>query len=130
MVDEAEVRALLNTIIDPCSVVAGTAAGIEELGLVRQLEIAEESQGTIIRVTIGVTEPGCLMGLPFANEAQQRLQKLPGVASVEVSLDQALDWTPQDMSAEYQARLTATRAGRRAAFISLTRREARNDLAK
>ena len=33
--DEATVRARLNEVLDPCSVVAGAPAGIEEMGLVR-----------------------------------------------------------------------------------------------
>src|SRR5262249_12477935 len=67
---------------------------------------------------------GCLMGVPFANEAQKRLLALPSVACVEVTLDHALDWKPEDMSAEYQARLAAYRSARRVALgIRLTRRE-------
>jgi metal-sulfur cluster biosynthetic enzyme len=124
MIDESSVRAVLNTVVDPCSVVAGVAAGIDEMGLVRHLEVLEGPDGAIIRVTIGVTEPGCLMGVPFAKEAQKRLQALPGVTSVEVTLDHALDWTPEDMSPEYQARLGAFRAARRAALgIRLMRRD-------
>lgn len=113
MIDEAFVRAELNKIVDPCSAVAGAAAGINEMGLVRHLELVEGSQGTIIRVVIGVTEPGCLMGIPFANEAQKRLQALSGVENVEVTLDRAFSWTPQDMASEYQARLAAFRSKRR-----------------
>ena len=124
MIDEASVRAVLNTIVDPCSVVAGVAAGIDEMGLVRYLEVLEGPKGATIRVTIGVTEPGCLMGVPFANEAQKRLQALPGVACVEVTLDRAFDWMPEDMAPEYQARLAAYRSARRAALgISFARRE-------
>jgi len=64
------------------------------------------------------------MGVPFANEAQRRLQALPGVACVEVTLDRALDWMPEDMAPEYQARLAAYRSARRAALgISFARRE-------
>ncbi len=130
MIDEASVRAVLNTIVDPCSVVAGVAAGIDEMGLVRHLEMCEGPQGTTVRVVIGVTEPGCLMGVPFANETQKRLRALPGVASVEVTLDHAHDWMPEDMSREYQDRLAASRSSRRAALgIRLTRRGAEDDTA-
>ena len=130
MIDEASVRAVLNTIVDACSVVAGVAAGIDEMGLVRHLEMYEGPQGATIRVVIGVTEPGCLMGVPFANETRKRLLALPGVASVEVTLDHALNWMLDDMSPEYQARLVASRHGRRASLgIRLTRREAGDDTA-
>ena len=58
---------------------------------------------------IGVTEPGCLMGAAFVNDARQRLWELPGVAEVHVSMDHAFDWTPADMSPAYQARLEQLR---------------------
>ena len=115
MIDEARVWTTLNTIVDPCSRAAGAPAGIAEMGLVRQLEVHQSPGGASIRVVIGVTEPGCLMGAAFVNDARQRLRELPGVAEVHVSMDHAFDWTPADMSPAYQARLEQLRQRRRAA---------------
>ena len=115
MIDEARVWTTLNTIVDPCSRAAGAPAGIAEMGLVRQLEVHQSPGGASIRVVIGVTEPGCLMGAAFVNDARQRLRELPGVAEVQVSMDHAFDWTPEDMSPAYQARLEQLRQRRRAA---------------
>ena len=116
MIDEARVWTTLNTIVDPCSRTAGAPAGIAEMGLVRQLEVHHSPGGASIRVVIGVTEPGCLMGAAFVNDARQRLQELPGVAEVHVSMDHAFDWTPADMSPAYQAQLDQLRQRRRAAL--------------
>ena len=115
MIDEARVWTTLNTIVDPCSRAAGAPAGIAEMGLVRQLEVHQSPGGASIRVVIGVTEPGCLMGAAFVNDARLRLRELPGVAEVHVSMDHAFDWTPADMSPAYQARLEQLRQRRRAA---------------
>jgi metal-sulfur cluster biosynthetic enzyme len=115
VIDEARVWTTLNTIVDPCSRAAGAPAGIAEMGLVRQLEVHQSPGGASIRVVIGVTEPGCLMGAAFVNDARQRLRELPGVAEVHVSMDHAFDWTPEDMSPAYQARLEQLRQRRRAA---------------
>ena len=116
MLDEARVWTELNTIVDPCSRVAGAPAGIAEMGLVRQLEIHHSPGGASIRVVIGVTEPGCLMGAAFINDARKLLRELPGVAEVQVSMDHAFDWTPQDMAPAYQARLAQLRQRRRVAL--------------
>jgi metal-sulfur cluster biosynthetic enzyme len=116
VIDEATVWTTLNTIVDPCSRAAGAPAGIAEMGLVRQLEVQQSPEGARIRVVIGVTEPGCLMGAAFVNDACTRLRALPGVAEVQVSMDQAFDWTPQDMSPAYQTRLEQLRQTRRAAW--------------
>jgi metal-sulfur cluster biosynthetic enzyme len=113
MITESAVRAELNTIIDPCSATAGCPAGLDEMGLVRAVEIRDSAAGAEVRVVIGVTEFGCLMSVPFATEAYKRLYALPGVSVVTVELDGAFDWDPADMSREYQQRLHAHRARRR-----------------
>src|SRR5258706_11330333 len=104
------VRALLNTIVDPCSRAAGCVAGLDDMGLVRAVEISREANGLSIRVVIGVTEYGCLMGAPFAVEANKRLGELrsEGV-SIVVDLDDKFDWERDDMSAEYRSRLAEHR---------------------
>jgi metal-sulfur cluster biosynthetic enzyme len=115
-VTEVEVRAALDAVVDPCSVVAGAPAGLVQMGLVRALELCEGEPGATIRVHIGVTEPGCLMGASFAAQAHAQLEQLDGVARVEIELDHANDWMPDDMNRDYQRRLDAIRATRRAAL--------------
>src|SRR5262245_60870826 len=114
MLDAATVWTTLNTIVDPCSRAAGAPAGIAEMGLVRQLTVQQSPEGARIHVVIGVTEPGCLMGAAFVNDACKRLRALPGVVEVQVRLDQAFDWTPAQMSPAYQTRLEQLRQRRRA----------------
>lgn len=113
MITESAVRAALNAIIDPCSSAAGCPAGLDEMGLVRAVEVRDTATGADVRVVIGVTEFGCLMSAPFATEAYKRLNALPDIGTVTVSLDQAFDWDPDDMSRDYQQRLQAHRARRR-----------------
>jgi metal-sulfur cluster biosynthetic enzyme len=109
MISEQRIRDELDAIIDPCSAVAGVPAGLVSMGLVRDLRVDPTGE---ISLTIGVTEPTCLMGWPFAREAEERLGRLPGVRHVSVKLDNATPWTPDDMSPAYSRRL---RAARRAA---------------
>jgi metal-sulfur cluster biosynthetic enzyme len=115
-VTEVEVRAALDAVVDPCSVVAGAPAGLVQMGLVRALELLDGEAGATIRVRIGVTEPGCLMGASFAAQARAQLEQLDGVALIEIELDHANDWMPRDMDRDYQRRLDAVRATRRAAL--------------
>src|SRR5471032_1687453 len=99
---ETEVRAALDEILDPCSLAAGAPAGLVEMGLLRALELSDGEDGARIRLRIGVTEPGCLMGASFAAQARARLELLCGVASVEIELDHANDWMPSDIDPAYQ----------------------------
>jgi metal-sulfur cluster biosynthetic enzyme len=115
-VTEAAVRAALDAVVDPCSVVAGAPAGLAEMGLLRALEISVQDGGTAIRLRIGVTEPGCLMGASFAAQARAQLERLEGVTHIEIELDHANDWMPSDMDPAYQGRLDTVRAARREAL--------------
>ncbi len=53
------------------------------------------------------------MTLPFCSAAYQCLRTLPGVQSVQVTLDTDFDWTPDLMTPEYRTRLETHRASRR-----------------
>jgi len=112
MIAETDIRRALNQVIDPCSVAAGCAAGLDDMGLVRSVSLHDESAGTHVEVIIAVTEYGCLMGAPFATEAYKALCALPGVAHVEVLLDDRFDWVPEDMTHAYQSRLQEHRSRR------------------
>ena len=115
--NEDTIRAELNEILDPCSVVAGAPAGLAEMGLVRALSVTEAAGGVAIAVRIGVTEPGCMMGASFALHARRRLEALSGVVSVDVQLDHDADWEPADLDPAYAARLASVRSAKRAARV-------------
>ncbi|MFJ9179447.1 metal-sulfur cluster assembly factor [Streptomyces sp. NPDC102360] len=112
---EADVRAALNEIVDPCSITAGVPAGLVDMGLVSGIRILDEPEGgRRVAVTVGVTEPSCVLIGSFANEAYTRLSALPGVSGVEVTLDEGLDWNEAKFAPDYRERLTAHRAEERA----------------
>lgn len=106
-------RRLLNAVADPCSLAAGVPAGLVEMGLVRDLRVESTPRGAVVHATVGVTEPGCLMGAAFARSATDSLLAHPGVAEAHITLDHALDWHPDDMDPGYQARLTQARTAKR-----------------
>ena len=110
---EAAVRTALDAVVDPCSEAAGVPAGLLEMGLVRELEIEADEKGAAVRVTIGVTEPTCLMGPALACGARERVSAVPGVTEVDVRLCDD-EWMPSDMAPEYRTRLAAHRAAKRA----------------
>jgi metal-sulfur cluster biosynthetic enzyme len=111
---KSEALALLNGIIDPCSRALGVPAGLVDLGLVSAVDVLPTSEGPILRVALRLTEPGCMMAVPFVRESLTRLEALSGVWRLEVSIDHAFDWRPGDMSESYRSRLAAHRAARAA----------------
>jgi metal-sulfur cluster biosynthetic enzyme len=117
----AEIRARLNTIIDPCSIAAGAPAGLVDMGLVREVTVVQAPEGATVRVRIGLTEPGCMIGASFLVRARECLQPLPGIAHVDVQLQHDCDWTPNDLDPAYAQRLHDRRAAQRAARVASDR---------
>lgn len=118
--NEDTVRAVLNSVIDPCSAAAGAPAGLVEMGLVRGIALSRNPDGLDIDIVLCVTEPGCVMGGSFAEEVKIRLSVLPGVRQVRVELDGAADWSPRDMTPEYRERVAAVRRVRFARHPALS----------
>jgi metal-sulfur cluster biosynthetic enzyme len=109
-----EIRRRLNTIVDPCSIAAGAPAGLVDMGLVREVTIREGSDGTTVRVRIGLTEPGCMIGASFLVRARECLEPLAGIDHLDVQLQHDCDWTPNDMDPDYARDLGDRRAAQRA----------------
>ena len=89
------------------------------MGLVRQVEIDERPDGAHVRVTLCVTEPGCMMGAIFQVNAQQALAALPDVVSVDVRVDYGYVWGPENLAPGYRRRLAEARERRLAHMRAL-----------
>jgi metal-sulfur cluster biosynthetic enzyme len=92
---DAQVREILHGIGDPCSVASGTPMSIEEMGLVKAVDLDDDGR---LHVTLRLTAPLCHNVGYFDVEIKRRLADLPGVASVTVSMDHGLEWTPELIS--------------------------------
>ena len=102
---EARVEEVLDSVVDPCSAVAGAPAGLRDLGLVKRVEIS----GGTVEVVLRLTHPTCMMGPLFMESVEQGLLALPEVDAATVTLDADFSWTEDAMSEGYRARLAAHR---------------------
>lgn len=118
------VNETLNTIVDPCSLNAGVAIGLVDMGLVRDMQITRNSkEGYDVSVGVGVTEATCVLLGSFANEARERISALDGVSSVEVQVLGELNWTEADLSPDAREKLQRHRLQRRKDLgLSIARR--------
>ena len=104
---------VLERIIDPCSKAVGAPVGLVSMGLVLDVSVSGAPEAAIVNVELGITEPGCMMQGVFSAAAERQIRALPGVADVVVRIDHGYVWDPDDMAAEYRARLARVRAERR-----------------
>ena len=102
----------LDGIKDPCSVASGVPLGLDEMGLVDQVEI---DAGGAVTLKLRLTSPFCHMIGFFKTEAARRVGALPGVTTVTLEADNGLDWSPSRISIAGQARREAHLARMRAA---------------
>lgn len=100
VVNERDVEAALEEVLDPCSVTNGSELNVVEMGLLRDVRI----DGSTVHVDIRVTSPMCMMVQYFMKEVEARVGPVEGVERVEVTVDKGFEWTPGMMSEEAQER--------------------------
>jgi metal-sulfur cluster biosynthetic enzyme len=101
MTTERDIRATLDDIKDPCSVAASIPMGLDEMGIVKSVAIADSGQ---VDIGLRLTSPVCEMIGYMRKEAIARIGALPGVTGVSVSHDSGLDWDHDMIAPEAQAR--------------------------
>ena len=80
---------------------------IVDLGLIYDVDIADDESGKGKRVTVKMTltAPGCGMGPTIAADARQRIATLPGVADADVMVVWDPQWAPTMISAAGKEKL-------------------------
>jgi metal-sulfur cluster biosynthetic enzyme len=103
---EARVRHCLHQIKDPCSVATGHPLHLEEMGLVKRVEIDAEAGSAL--VDLRLTSPTCVMVGYFVTEIRKLVtEAVPEIREVEVTFDHGFDWTPDMMSQEVRRQRAA-----------------------
>jgi metal-sulfur cluster biosynthetic enzyme len=106
---ELEIKSLLDEIVDPCSVAAGTRMGLVEMGIVDCVEVRGES----VSITLLPTFPGCIYTAVFAEEITRRLERLSWLDEIRVEQVEGSIWDEDHMSSRARERLQTARAERR-----------------
>jgi metal-sulfur cluster biosynthetic enzyme len=95
------VRRALDEIKDPCSVAASVPIGLEQMGMVESIKISGNGH---VEVGLRLTSPSCEMIAFLRRETQRRVARLPAVTGVSVRQDRGLDWEPEMIAPDAQAR--------------------------
>lgn len=78
---------------------------IVDLGLIYSLELKEDEAGAQVAVKMTLTAQGCGMGPVIAEDAKNKIEALPGVASAQVDIVWEPPWNPQMISEEGRKKL-------------------------
>jgi len=101
----------LEEVIDPCSVTAGAPLSVVDMGLVSRLVVGEDGSVTL---DMRATSAMCTMIASIMKDAEQRLARVEGVTTAEVTLRGGEIWTEADMTEKGRRALAARRERSRA----------------
>ena len=99
-VNEDQVWEQMRTVYDP-----EIPVNIVELGLVYDLTIKDEKEGSKVYVKMTLTAPGCGMGPVIAQDAETKIRNTPGVNDVLVEIVWEPMWGRDMMSDEAKLQL-------------------------
>ena len=99
-VQEGQVWEQLRTVYDP-----EIPVNIVELGLVYDLKIKSDDDGSFIHVKMTLTAPGCGMGPAIAMDAEMKIRNIPSVKDVQVEIVWEPLWDRDMMSDEAKLQL-------------------------
>lgn len=72
---------------------------IVDLGLIYDISV----DGSVVRVDMSLTSPGCPSGPEIMGEAEQQLRTIPGVSDVVMNLIWSPPWTPERIEPRVRA---------------------------
>jgi metal-sulfur cluster biosynthetic enzyme len=103
------VREVSDTIHDPCAMAMGVALGMDEMGLIRDIQIKSLGDVWSVHIVVRLTSPGCDYYFAFKDNLEQRLERHPQIGALSVEWDPTLDWTPSNLTPKAQERLDQRR---------------------
>jgi metal-sulfur cluster biosynthetic enzyme len=111
----AEIWRRVQSVEDPCHVLAGYPLTIADLGIVNRVEL----DGGYVEIGITYTELGCSFAPRILQRLEQELSTVSGVTSMDVVYEPFPPWTPDRMSPRAQELYRQRAAQARAAVASI-----------
>jgi metal-sulfur cluster biosynthetic enzyme len=102
---EKAVRLALQNVVDPCSIATGVPISLAEMGLIKELSCSSGD----VQLTLRLTSPICWQAVNIMSAVEHAVMAVPGVRSVNCTLDPGSEWMPSMMSAGARERLRRVR---------------------
>ncbi|NEP19818.1 MAG: hypothetical protein F6J97_23515 [Leptolyngbya sp. SIO4C1] len=92
------IQSMVNEVYDPCGLAQGLSIGLVDMGLIREINLQSTEEGWKTSLTIRFTSAGCFYFPYFEREIRSRIEPHPQIKSLDIKWDDAIDWTPEDLS--------------------------------
>lgn len=111
----ADVWRRVQSVEDPCHVLAGYPLTIADLGIVNRVEL----DGGYVEIGLTYTELGCTFAPRILDRLEHEVMQVPGVTSMDVIYEPFPPWTPDRMSPRAQRLYAERRAQARSAVAAV-----------
>jgi metal-sulfur cluster biosynthetic enzyme len=99
------VRQALENVVDPCAIATGVPISLADMGLIKELS----RSGGEVTLVLRLTSPICWQAANIMSAVERAVMTVPGVRSVNCTLDPGVEWMPSMMSAGARERLRRIR---------------------
>lgn len=96
MPDVAALRAVLDHVVDPCSIATGLPISLNDMGMVKEVRLSESG---VAHVQLRLTSPICWQAANIIARVEEAVACVPGVICVTCTIDSAAEWMPDMMAA-------------------------------
>ena len=76
---------------------------VVDLGLIYEIVVEATDAGSVIRVDMSLTSPGCPSGPEIMGEIETQLRGMPGVTDAVINLVWSPPWTPERIEPRVRA---------------------------
>jgi metal-sulfur cluster biosynthetic enzyme len=102
---EEAIRQALENVVDPCSIATGVPISLGDMGLIKELHWLAGD----VKLVLRLTSPICWQAANILDAVERAVMTVPGVRSVNCTLDPGTEWMPSMMSAGARERLRRIR---------------------
>lgn len=106
MPDAAAIQAMLDRVVDPCSIATGFPISLTDMGMVIAVTT---SAGGIVHVDLRLTSPICWQAANIIAQVEEAVARVPGIAKVICTIDPTAEWMPDMMAPSARAGLRRLR---------------------
>ena len=114
------IRAQANMVADPCALSNGVAIGLQDMGLVKNVQLQPiaggEGAGVNVLLEMRLTSPECMYALYFERELRERLVGQRGIVALTFDWGSPFEWFPELMTPAAREAL-ATRRDQKIALM-------------
>jgi metal-sulfur cluster biosynthetic enzyme len=106
MPDIAAIRAMLDQVVDPCSIATGVPISLIDMGMVSEIRLNEDG---VAHVELRLTSPVCWQAANIIAQVEKVVARVPGVSKVMCTVDPTAEWVPDMMAPGPRAELRRLR---------------------